>query len=129
MYYRNCEVEKELSQIKSFVETKARQNLSDKFQEFKSPIVRKSLFLVILMFASPHLSGMINIMSYMEIILDNAKSYLIEPKAFVIYANIIGITSVFSTVRLIDKLGRRILLVASSIGTAVAMVGLGIHFH
>lgn len=129
-FYRSdcCDVEHEINELKDLVKNDKEQSFSSKFQYFKLPIVRKSMILIIIIFAFPHLSGFIVISSYMEIIFKEAKINWIDSSDLVIYANIVGSVSTLVTFKLIDVLGRRALLVITSLGTMTAMIGLGMHF-
>ena len=127
-YFGDCDKEKELEEVKKFVEASGTLSITDKFKELKRPVIRKSLFLIFILFGLPHVSGTMTITAYMEIILKNSKSFLVEPKNVVIYANITSVIAAALSVKLIDKLGRKWLLLLSSTGTATGMVGLSIHF-
>ncbi|XP_031783169.1 facilitated trehalose transporter Tret1 isoform X1 [Nasonia vitripennis] len=127
-YFPGCDVEEELKPIQAFVEANANNTLKGKLKQLKEPVVRKSLLIIFIIFGLPHVSGQVNIMSYMEIILKNGKSDLIKPQEFVIYANIISIIATLASIRFSDKFGRKAALIFSSIGCAIGMVCLGIHF-
>ncbi|KAJ8674909.1 hypothetical protein QAD02_010695 [Eretmocerus hayati] len=128
-YNGESKVDEELKIIGELVESDAKQNIFDRFREFKTPSVRRSIILIIILFALPHLSGSTTLKSYMEIILVSGRFAFIKQGDLVIYANMIEAVTTFLTVRLIDKLGRKILFMVSSIGTGIAMVGLGLHFY
>ncbi|XP_058807157.1 facilitated trehalose transporter Tret1-like [Phymastichus coffea] len=126
-FYRGTSSEKELDEVISFVENSA--DLKEKLNMLKVSVVRKSIFMIMLVFTLPHIAGYMNLMSYMQTILESSKFDLIKPEECVIYANIITVITAFVTFNLIDKLGRKILLIISSIGTASALVALGTHFY
>lgn len=122
-------LDKELDEVKEFVEANAGKTMADNLREFKSPPIKSAMILVIILFIFPQMCGLFNILFYMEIILTKGKSFLINPQEFVIYANVVSVISTTLAIRLIDQLGRRFLLMVSSIGTTVALLGLGIHFY
>lgn len=130
MYKPDCDVSKELNDIQNYFKSQDTSlNLLSKLRQFKIPSVRKALILVIILFSYPHVSGEIAIVSYLETILINAKAELIDPKQFVIYTHISGIVASFLTANLIDKFGRRIMLMVSSAGVAISIGSLGAYFY
>ena len=128
-YYSDCSVEVKLKEIKDFVNSNACENIKDKLNKFKSPAMRKSMFIVLILFVLSHTCGTLVILSFMQTILIKAKCYLIEPQEIVIYANILsGISSMLIS-GMIDKFGRRFILIITSIGTTAATAALGTHFY
>ena len=128
-YYSDCSVEEKLKEIEDFVKVDACQSMKDKLNELKSPAVRKTMFIILILFTFQQTCGMLIILSYMQTILINAKCYLIEPQEIVIYANIISAISSLLISGMIDKFGRRFILIITSIGTTAAMAALGTHFY
>lgn len=130
MYQPDCDVDKKLVEIQNYLKSGGTSlSFTNKLREFKVPTVRKALILVMILFILPHVSGEIAVMSYLETILTNAEALLIDPKQFVIYTHITGITASFLTVNLIDKLGRRVMLMISGVGVAIAIGSLGTYFY
>ena len=125
-YHPERNIEFELNEIKIYVEMDA--DMKSKLEELKVPVIRKSLLLIIILCCLPGLSGVQSLVHYMETILKKAHFDLIEPQNFVICSNSLAILGSFLPVVMIDRFGRRILLIVSSIGTATSMIGLGIHF-
>lgn len=129
-WYRGHDnTEQEMVKIVEYIESNANQTFGEKIQQLKSGPVRKAIMIVVIVFSFPQMVGLFNVFYYMEIILTNGKSFLVDPREFVIYANLILFASTLSTANLIDKLGRRILLTASGIGVTVALTGLGLHYY
>jgi facilitated trehalose transporter len=124
---RDLKLEQRESNI--FIENKDSQNMKNAFTEFKLPFVRESMVLIIFLFALPHLSGMVTLMSYMEIILNTGEFNLINSQHCVIYANIISVVTTILTLKLIDKYGRKILLLISSIGIIISLLALATYFY
>ncbi|XP_058788829.1 facilitated trehalose transporter Tret1-like [Phymastichus coffea] len=127
-FYRGkVDVEKELNDIEKFVETS--EGISDKLKKLKAPAVRKSLIIVGIAGALPNACGSFTIKSYMQKILERAQVSIIQPKVIVIYSYLISVASVLLAMSLIDRLGRRLLVILSSVGTAVSLTTLGLHFY
>lgn len=128
-YNGGCDVDKELHEIRTYVEAHPSGTSKEKLAEFKKPSVLKSMILVIILFALPHLSGVMAIMSYMETILNDARIDCVDRKEFVVWVQLAGIVTSFLTVNLLDKFGRRAMLVTSGVGVAVALASIGLNFH
>ncbi|KAJ8683399.1 hypothetical protein QAD02_019191 [Eretmocerus hayati] len=130
LYHGRSQLDLKLAEIEGFVHTQKDQSIGEKLRQINSPVVWKCIILIIVLFALPHLSGMGNIASYMEIILESSKAdELVDPKKFVIYANLIGVMGTILTFKLMDLLGRKSLLIMSSIGTTVALLAIGFYFY
>lgn len=67
--------------------------------------------------------------NYLEIIITKAKVTIISPSTIVSALNICPIVTNFFTAYLVDKFGRRSLLMTSSIGVTISLTLLGLHFH
>ncbi|XP_058807142.1 facilitated trehalose transporter Tret1-like isoform X1 [Phymastichus coffea] len=129
IFYRaNVDAEKELREIKDYVESSSKST-GNKFCQLRLPTVRKSLFIIVIVYALPELSGASNLLSYTESILTNVGFDLIKPEQGVIYINVISITSMLLIFRGVDKLGRKVSLLISSVGTSIAMVALGSYYY
>jgi facilitated trehalose transporter len=74
------------------------------------------------------LSGLNNVLFYMEIILIRSKSKIIQPSSAVAYILACSVITSIACLGLYDKCGRRILLIWSSIGVTIALIALGSHF-
>ncbi|XP_058804383.1 facilitated trehalose transporter Tret1-like [Phymastichus coffea] len=128
-YRANHQIEEELDAVKRFVSNAVSETFSDKLQELRKPALMKAMILIVVLWAFMQLSGFNSILFYMELIIIQSKSTLIEPKIVVMYVSASAVVaSVFSIV-MIDKCGRRILLIGSSLGVTLGMLGLGIHFY
>ncbi|XP_011499570.1 PREDICTED: facilitated trehalose transporter Tret1-like [Ceratosolen solmsi marchali] len=128
-YGIDSNIEHESLESNVFMQNKDTKNIKNNFMEFKHPVVKKTILVIIVLFALPHLCGILTIMSYMEIILNVGKFNLINSDKCVIYANIISVIVSISTFTLNDKFGRRILLIISSVGTILSLFALGIYFY
>lgn len=128
-WYRNGEkVEEELIAVQKFVSSSISGSFKAKLEEFKSAAVMKGIFIVMMLFIFLQICGLNSVLFYMEIIFRRGQSNLIHPSWAVVLVNLSGaITSVLA-VNMIDRYGRRILLIASGCGVTVAMTVLGTHF-
>ncbi|KAL7300343.1 hypothetical protein TKK_0006968 [Trichogramma kaykai] len=127
LYHPDIEVKKKISEIRDFLESKKTE--VNAWGEMIQPISLKSFAYIIALFALPNLSGTMVIQSYMEVILTKTRSINVETQQLVIYANIISTLVALSTVNLVDKLGRRLLLIVSGCGCALANASLAAYFH
>lgn len=128
-WYRNGhEVEKELEAVEAFVKGSTDQSFLEKLMEFKTPPVRKATFQIIALFSFMQICGLNSIIFYMEIILRNAKFTLFDPASVVIYVNSAGILAAIVSLSLIDRCGRKFLIIISSLGVCISMGGLSSHF-
>lgn len=86
--------------------TNANQPFSEKLLEFRRPAVMRATVLIIALWGFMQISGFNSILFYMEIILIQGKSYVVEPKVAVMYISASAVVaSVFSIV-MIDRCGR-----------------------
>ncbi|XP_014229476.1 facilitated trehalose transporter Tret1-like isoform X1 [Trichogramma pretiosum] len=129
IWYRHSEdIDQELDGIVVYVKASTASSFREKLGEFRKPHVRNATILVMMLFAFMQLSGLNNVMFYMEIILKNAHLDMIEPSLAVTYAIIASIVTGNLCVGLYDKFGRRLLLIMSSVNVSLSLAGLGAHF-
>ncbi|KAF7993972.1 hypothetical protein HCN44_011241 [Aphidius gifuensis] len=126
-YKPNAIISKEINEIKLFIGND-NLNLKEKLMEFNKPNNRKNIISLLILNIFLLLSGH-NIMSYYAEIIVIKSKINIKPSNVVILLGfctvIAGITATF----VIDKFGRRFLLISSSIGTCLSMIILSLHFH
>ncbi|KAK4874657.1 hypothetical protein RN001_014017 [Aquatica leii] len=89
---------------------------------------RKSLGFVLAVKTLQQFCGLYAINAYLQTIMQESKTSLSPETSSVIFAAI-QIPCVFLSIYLVDKVGRRPLLVVSSAGCAVALIGEGIYFY
>nr|XP_012231536.1 PREDICTED: facilitated trehalose transporter Tret1-like [Linepithema humile] len=128
-YHRDCDVEFELQSLKKFIETNNSLPFIDVVKEFRYTHIWKAQMLVFVLFVYSQLSGMNNVMFYMETILRNAQVTAIEPAVVVIISTAAGIVSSMISMFLIDKYGRRIMMLVACFNSAVSMIGLSTTFQ
>lgn len=128
-YHRNCDVEVELQALKKFVEMNNNLSFLDVLKEFKDAHIKKALILVTVLFMYSMMCGLNNVAFYMEIILTSAQVTVIKPAIVVIIVSASGIASSLFSMFLIDRFGRRILMVSSSLLCAISVACLGMQFQ
>ncbi|XP_011497792.1 PREDICTED: facilitated trehalose transporter Tret1-like [Ceratosolen solmsi marchali] len=127
-YRAGTGVEKELDAVEKFVESVKSTSFFEQLRELTSAPMRKALFQVIALFTFMQISGVNSVLFYMETILTHAKVTVIEPFLIFIYVNVAGIFAAALSILLIDTCGRRFLLMVSSSGVGLSMIGMTCHF-
>ncbi|XP_058791205.1 facilitated trehalose transporter Tret1-like [Phymastichus coffea] len=127
-YRSGNHVDEELKAVEKFVACSRIKSFSDKLNDLKKPYVRRALFHVIILFFFTQLCGLNSIAFYMETILIRGKSTMLRPATVVVYSMIASVFATMVSLILIDRFGRRILFVASSIGFVCSMFLLSTHF-
>lgn len=119
-------LEKQFLQIQECVDYDMR-NKSSIFDLFKENY-RRSLFIMLGIKALQQFSGITAIDSYMQTIIGESKSGLSPQVSSLIYG-VIQIPGVLLSAALVDRLGRKPILIISSLGCAIAMISEGIYFY
>lgn len=128
-WYRNGqEVIKELKAVEKFVGYSSRLSFKKKCQEFKTKPIKKATLQIIILFTFMQICGLNSIVSYMETILRDSKLTIFNPASAVIYVNSSGIVASAISLVLIDRYGRKFLMVISSLGVCLSMLMLSYHF-
>lgn len=127
-YHRDCDVESEFINIQKFVNL-GDQPLVDTLKELNAPHFKKSIFIVSVLFIYSQLSGINNILLYMESILTSAKVSMLRPAQVVIIVMSFGIVGSFLSSFLMDRFGRRMLIIVSCVGVATSLCMLSIEFQ
>ena len=123
-YRAGRDVDQELEAVEKFIAADGSMSFVDKLKEFKTRPIRKATFQILAVFAFMQICGLNIVLFFMEPILIKANFTLISPALVVIYVNICATFSSAISIFLIDRCGRRFLLLISSIGTTISMVGL-----
>lgn len=121
------QIEKELLEITRNVE----ESFADKAtirDLFRTRGVYKSLLLSIALMCFQQFFGINVVLSYMQTIFSDTGSS-ISPELSSIIMGVVQVCSVVMAALLIDRLGRRILLLVSSAGAGIAQTLLGIYFY
>ena len=119
------DADEELNIVKNFVTSVNCEGFFDRLGKFKSPPLRKAILLIIVLFTFMQITGLNSIIYYMETIIENSRFSLVHPSTVVICVHVSGIFATVMSMCLIDRCGRRFLLILSCTGVALAMVGLG----
>ncbi|RLU24002.1 hypothetical protein DMN91_004210 [Ooceraea biroi] len=128
-YHRDCDVDSELQSLKKFIEINNSLPFMDVLKEFKFPHNWKALLLVVTLLMYSQMCGLNNVISYMETILRSCRVTVIKPAVVVIIVTACGIVSSLFSMLLIDKCGRRVLMLTSTSSVIVSTVCLGTEFQ
>ncbi|XP_011705142.1 PREDICTED: facilitated trehalose transporter Tret1-like [Wasmannia auropunctata] len=128
-YHRDCDVESELQALKLFHEKNKSLPLVDVMREFKIPYIWKAQILVSLLFMYLQLCGLNNVLFYMETILRNAKVTVMEPSVIVIIVTATGIVGCMLSMFLIDRFGRRNLMIVSTLAVTISLSCVGVVYQ
>lgn len=128
-YHRDCNVETELQFLQKFIETYNNMPLIQVLREFRLPQIRKALLLVMVLYMYSMMCGLNNVLFYMETILRKARVTVIEPAEVVIIVTAAGIGSSLFSMFLIDRFGRRVLMVVSSLACTISLICLSTEFQ
>lgn len=106
-YRAGRQVDEEFNAVTKFVSASTASSFSERLAEFRQPVLRRSLILILVLWIIMQLCGSNTIVFYMELILRQGKSTeLIEPKVAVMCINIAGCTAAMLSILLIDRFGR-----------------------
>ncbi|XP_014474011.1 PREDICTED: facilitated trehalose transporter Tret1-like [Dinoponera quadriceps] len=119
-------VQKEADEIQVMVEEAFRNQVSIS-DLFKVKANRKALIYTCALASFQQLTGINFVLFYMQDIFDSAKSSVPKEEAPIIIGAVQMLASAVTPV-VVDRLGRRMLLVLSGIGTTVSLCALGLYF-
>ncbi|CAD1478319.1 unnamed protein product, partial [Heterotrigona itama] len=128
-YHRDCDVETQFTDLRKFVENLNKQSFSDTVKELRAVHFRKSILIVMALMAYSQMSGINNISFYMQSILVSAKVSVIDPATAVIIVMGSGLVGPCLSMILMDRFGRRILMMVSCTGIALSLSLLTIEFQ
>lgn len=118
-------VEKELEDIKRDINREV--SSTSFFDIFKTPNSRRSLFITLGLMMFQQASGISGILAYLQIFFD-ATGSSVPSDISVMIVGFVQFASTFLTSVLVDKLGRKILILISCCGLFISLSGLGIYF-
>jgi sugar porter (SP) family MFS transporter len=119
--------EKELEEMKKIVEKSLSVHVTLR-NSLESKAIRKGLLIGCGLMFFQQCSGITVVISYLQPIFE-ASGSSIQPEMATIIVGAIQLTTNFLTSQLVDKLGRRILLLCSLTGTCLSHVLLGTYFY
>ncbi|KAF3420776.1 hypothetical protein E2986_04410 [Frieseomelitta varia] len=126
-FRREADVKAEMRDLQEFVDG-AETNIFLKLKEFLMPSNLKKPLVIIGIYVFSYVSGYSALYSYAEIILTKGR-ITITPSLVVTILGFCMIVAGSTATLLVDKLGRKCLLIMSSVGTSISLALLGLHFH
>ncbi|XP_012271537.1 facilitated trehalose transporter Tret1-like [Orussus abietinus] len=126
-YRREADVKKEVQELQDFIRG-PKMSLLERIKEFRHPGILKAAFVMFFLNFFFYLSGRNTLILYAEIIVTKSEVSL-TPSTVVIGLGISTILAGTTATLLVDRFGRRSLLITSSLGTSLALIMLGVHFH
>lgn len=130
-YFPNENIEEKLGAIKIFLENQATftsTTIVENKTETKSKSMVKLLLFIVIFSSLVEGSGFTTVVAYMEVILIRGKSCIIEPKKVAIIDSFLSLVLRLMTCKVVDKIGRKILLITASVVIGVTFTCLGIYF-
>ena len=128
-YRGGQQVEEVFEEVRKFVNDSKNLNFWTKIKMIREKAVSKATLLVVILMALQQLCGFNNVLFFMQSILEDAKVDVIEPSNIVNWVGLLGFLGSILSIFLIDRSGRKLLIIISSIGVMISMVGLGAHFN
>ncbi|XP_078034001.1 facilitated trehalose transporter Tret1 [Augochlora pura] len=126
-FRREADVKPEMRELQEFVEG-AQTNIFLNLKEFLLPNNLKKVFLVLGLYGFTYVSGYNPILTYAEIIVTKSQINM-KPSLAVTIFGIAMIVAGSTAAMLVDRIGRRCLLIVTGLGSSVALALLGLHFH
>ncbi|XP_017888419.1 facilitated trehalose transporter Tret1-like [Ceratina calcarata] len=127
-YHRNYDVELELMKLHKFIEDHSEKSIKDTLRQMTTKQFRKSSIMIVILIMLTQTFGIGPIVFYMEMILTSAKVSVIEPSKIVIIVMVLGVPGSILSVFLMDKCGRKILMIVSCFGVVIAFTLLSLNF-
>ncbi|KAJ8942451.1 hypothetical protein NQ318_002663 [Aromia moschata] len=118
-------VQKELENIKEHMNLDEEGHFSDILRKSE---LRKALMISVVLIVAQAMSGYCAITFYLQTIFEEVGSEL-PPEISALIVGVVLLVSSFISPFLIDRLGRRILLVVSCFGTFLSLLMLGVYFY
>lgn len=122
-------MDEELEAVRKFVANANSESFCSKLGKFRERFLWRATLLVATLYTYMQICGFNSVLFYMESILKDAKVTIFPPANVVNFVSISGVFASALSIFLIDRFGRRFLLIVSSMGVTIAMAGLGTHFH
>ncbi|KAI4492990.1 hypothetical protein M0802_009760 [Mischocyttarus mexicanus] len=128
-YHRKSDVMDEMNAIEMFIKESDVVTLRERLKLMKEPKNQRAFMMIVVLFFFMQFSGLNSIIFYMEIIVRNAKVTLISPSTVVIIVSLASIINGWISIYAIDRIGRKFLLIVSSLSVSIGMIMLGTHFY
>ncbi|KAG7209762.1 hypothetical protein KM043_011385 [Ampulex compressa] len=126
-FKRDADVKAEIQDLQEFVEG-AGTSIIAKLREFFRPANFKNALAIMGLYTFFYFSGYGTMVSYAEIIVKKSKTTL-TPSTVVIALGVCTTVAGSTAIVIMDKIGRKTLLMGSSLGVAISLGCLGLHFH
>ncbi|XP_031837333.1 facilitated trehalose transporter Tret1 isoform X2 [Nomia melanderi] len=126
-FRREADVKAEMRELQEFVDG-AGTNIFLNLKEFLLPSNLKRTMLVLGIYAFSYMSGYNAMFAYAEIIVTKCKINM-KPSLAVTILGLATIVAGSTATLMVDRLGRKRLLIMSGLGSSVSLALLGLHFH
>ncbi|XP_072763855.1 facilitated trehalose transporter Tret1 [Anoplolepis gracilipes] len=127
-FRREANVKAELQQLQDFVDGANSTGILTKLKDFISPANVKNILILLGLTMFVYASAYNTMSSYAEIIVFKS-GVSVTPSIVVMALGFSTIVAGSTAVLVVDTLGRKNLLIVSSIGVAISLAVLGLHFH
>lgn len=105
-YRAGCQVDEEYDAVQKFVANANSETFSEKLAEFRKPAIKRATVLILVLWTFMQLCGFNSVLFYMESILIQGQSQLVQPKHVVIYVSAAGVVASVFSIIMIDRCGR-----------------------
>ncbi|KAL0115570.1 hypothetical protein PUN28_010825 [Cardiocondyla obscurior] len=126
-FRREADVKAEMRELQDFVDG-ASTSILTKFKDFLLPVNLKNILVMLGLILFVQASSFSTINAYAEIIVTNTKMN-ITPSIAVMALCFASVVAGFIAIFLVDRLGRKNLLILSSAGVTISYTALGLHFY
>lgn len=127
-YNPKADVKVTIGLIQNYIVTTSSLTYMERVREFRLAQNLRAVAIIIVLFLFMQFSGMNSVVYYMQNISTAAGLNIIDPAEFAIICSSIGVVSGWVTVWIADKFKRKHLLIFSSAGIGISMLGIGAHF-
>ncbi|KYM83663.1 Facilitated trehalose transporter Tret1 [Atta colombica] len=126
-FQRETNVKTEIQELQDFVDG-ANTSILTKLKDFLLPVNLKNVFIMFGLLVFVQASSFSTINAYAELIVISTK-VTITPSIVVMAMCFATVVAGFIAVLLVDRFGRKNLLILSSVGVAISLIVLGLHFY
>ncbi|XP_046739462.1 facilitated trehalose transporter Tret1-like [Diprion similis] len=127
-YNPKVDPEIEYKAMRCYIESSGSPTVKERLREFNMPENRRAMIITIVLYFFMQFSGMNSIIYYLETVFTSAGVSVIQPATLVIMTSGASVLTGWVAVCIADKFRRKVLMIFSSAGVSVTMMGLGVHF-